>query len=381
MPGRHSLAGAARALDSFGHRLLSELLDEPGAGNVFVSPLSIALALALAYEGAKGETRHAIAQAIGGGTEVVLEELLLAYERLLEVPEQEQSRIELAIANSVWVDRSLRLRTAYPERIEAVLGAQAHSLDFADPSAPATVNAWVRDHTHGEIREIVSDLSAMLALLLNAVYFKGAWSEPFDPARTRPGPFTIASGARKALPLMRQSGEFQYLEDEHLQAIQLPYGRGRLRMEIYLPRAEVPLREIAERLRASAETGERLPFAHAEGDLVLPRFELEYGTRLRSALARLGMELAFTPQADFGEMADEPLMFDEVLHKAVLRVDEEGTVAAATTAVVMRAGGPPNPRRRFSMVVDRPFFCAIRDGETGAPLFLGFVAEPEEGQN
>jgi serpin B len=245
-------------------------------------------------------------------------------------------------------------------------------LDFAAPDAAATINRWVTTATNQRIRELVTpaDLQQALLVLTNAVHFKGLWAAPFDEANTEERDFTLLDGRRRRHPMMVQSGRYAYYEDEHLQAVSLPYGRGRVDMVVLLPRPALPITAFLAALtteRWQAWTSQLHPM---EGKIVLPRFKVTYGTDLLPALTALGGASFAGP--DFLGMGAGPLVIGQVIHKTFLEVDEEGTEAAAATAVVMRK----SLAQPFCMVVDRPFLCAIRDRETGALLFIGLVLDP-----
>jgi len=176
---------------------------------------------------------------------------------------------------------------------------------------------------------------------------------------------------------MSQSGRYPYYESEEFQAVSLPYGEGRVSMYIFLPKQSLPLGEFQALLNAENWQYWIAQFDKREGDIVLPRFKVEYKTKLKDTLGDLGMGVAFEENADFGGIGAGDLVISEVIHKTFIEVNEEGTEAAAATAVMMARGmGGFNSRSRFSMVIDRPFFYAIRDSDTGALLFMGFVLDP-----
>ena len=259
------------------------------------------------------------------------------------------------------------------------------NLDFNAPQAPATINAWVSEQTHGKITEMVTPPIHPLTILflINALYFKGQWRRQFDKAATRQGLFHLPDGQKKSCALMRQSGEYLYLAGPGFQAIHLPYGAGRLSLQVFLPEAELGLAGFVKRLAGDpAAIWARWlgMFEHCTGTIALPRFKVSYSKSLNQALKGLGMDIAFSDvRADFSAMCPNVtpglVYIAEVLHKTFMEVNEEGTEAAAVTKVEMRVRGLPPPP--FEMVVDRPFFCAIRDEVTGAILFAGVVVSPE----
>jgi serpin B len=256
-------------------------------------------------------------------------------------------------------------------------------VDFGSPQALAAINGWVSERTRGKIPRLVEpgDIGARtLLVLLNAIYFKGVWAIQFRRDLTRDLPFRAAGGSSRPHPLMQNSATYPYFETKEFQAIRLPYGAGRqerLAMYVFLPAEGRDLVEWAARLDAARWKEWSTRFARREGTIVLPRFKIEYQADLVMPLAAMGMALPFTREADFSALSEVRAYISRVIHQAVLEVNEEGSEAAAATAVVVRAlGFMPEKPAPFRMIVDRPFFCAIADGESGAILFMGIVADP-----
>jgi len=366
--------GAARPANVLGMRLLAELSKSDPGGNIFVSPTSVCLALSMTANGATGETLDEMA-ALLADEGASLEDLNRANAALRS--SLEGADVELSIANALWRRAGFPLRQAFVKANAERYAAALEEADFSDPSAVDAINTWVAEETRGKIESIVERIpSETMLYILNAVYFKGLWSDPFDPERTRPLPFTKADGSVIEHPMMTESGRYRYYEADGIQSISLPYGEGRLAMVVVLPPADAPVDAFVRGL--NEEDWERWVGGQRkrEGEIVLPRFTIGYGAKLNDALTALGMVRAFDADAaDFSAMSEFPLFIDEVLHKTFVEVNEEGTEAAAVTSVGMALTAVA-PSHRFRMVVDRPFVCAIRDGETGALLFLGVIADP-----
>lgn len=361
----------------FAFDLLSALCREEAGENVFISPLSVSLALAMTYNGALGETQEAMASALALQG-LSIEEVNRANAELLTALAEVDPEVQLHIANSLWARAGVPFRPEFIEADKGYYGAEVASIDFA--RGPGPINGWVKEQTRGRIESILDRLDPQAILVLvNAVYFQGPWKEPFNPQRTQPGPFHLPDGRTVTLPMMAQGGHYRYYEEEGLQAIRLPYGEGRVGLYIFLPGESSSLDEFMQGL--SAEKWERwlAGFSGQQGSIALPRFGLEYEARLNDALTALGMGIAFDQdRADFHGLSPiaEPIWIGEVKHKTFLQVDEEGTEAAGATAVEVRAGSAA-PETPFTMVVDRPFFCAIQDDQTGSILFLGSIVEPQ----
>jgi serine protease inhibitor len=371
----------ASAYGKFGFKLFGNLVGRRQDQNVFVSPASVAFALAMTYNGAAGATEQAMARTleIQG---LKLDELNRANARLRQALSQPDPQIKLNIANSLWLRQGLSFKPDFLKRNEEFYLAAVKVLSFADPQAPANINDWVKKETEGKITRIVGQLQpSTILFLINATYFKGKWAQPFDPARTKERPFTLLGGQVRQLPMMSQSGFYKYYRGKNFQAVSLPYGKNqRWSMKIFLPDQNSSLKEFLSQLNAANWQQWLAGFKGTPGSIVLPRFKLEYEASLKVPLTALGMGAPFDKaKADFSGLSPSPptVYIDDVMHKTFLEVNEEGTEAAAATAVKVAATGRPAPRPVFTMVVDRPFFLAIDDSETGVQLFLGAVAEPK----
>lgn len=370
----HMIIRLARAQNDFGFRLLGQLIQEFEGENTFLSPFSVSVALAMTYNGAGGRTRQAISAALGL-QDLTLDEFNQGSTALLAALRDLDPQVELAVANSLWLRRGIQLNPEFQQRMTDVYEAGVATLDFKDRDAARVINAWVRDRTAGRIPEIVTQQTIQQAifLLINAIYFKGLWAKPFDKRQTKEGDFTQRDGRRTRAPMMSQVGRYHYLETGDFQAVSLLYGKGRASLEIFLPKPSVLLVEFLQHLTPTNWHKWLSGMREAEGDVVLPRFKVEFGAELKQALSALGMGQAFQPDANFQAMGAGPLMISQVIHKSFVEVNEEGTEAAAATAVVMVRAAMFDLPRRFRMVVNRPFFCALRDRETEAVLFMGVI--------
>lgn len=366
----------------FAFKLFAALVQQDSGANIFISPASVALALAMTYNGAHGETAQAMARTLEFG-ELSLDALNQANAQLKATLAQQHPHVALAIANSLWARQGIEFSREFMQRNAEFYAAEIVELDFGDPGAVKRINDWVRRQTNDKIAKITDKIpGAAILFLINAIYFKGDWTKPFDKEQTRPGSFTLLDGKQRQHPMMSQSGEYRYFENADVQAISLPYADGRLSMYIFLPAPQSSLAAFQATLSDTNWDAWIGQFRTKEGRIVLPRFRLEYEVTLNQALSAIGMAIAFAPQsADFSGMlapgATGPnLYIDEVKHKTFVEVNEEGTEAAAVTAVMMSRASF-TVKRTFSMVVDRPFFCAIRDDQSGAILFLGNIMEPK----
>lgn len=363
---------------SFGFKLFAEVAKQDAGKNVFISPASVGLALAMTYNGAAGETKAGMQRAleIQGINHA---ELNNAYAQLRQALESADPKVELDIANSLWGRKGVTFNPDFIQRNKQFYGAEVTALDFGDPGAPATINSWVTDKTKGKITHIVDQIDAQTILfLINAIYFKGKWSHEFDKAKTKEDSFTTGAGQQKRVPMMHQSGNYNYYEGKTFQAVSLAYGDGRASMYIFLPAQGSRLDEFQKELIAANWESWMKQFADTKGDISVPRFKVEYEIGLNDALKALGMGLAFDAnRADFSGIVQgsERAYISRVKHKTFAEVNEEGTEAAAVTSVEMRTTSA-RIQKTFQMIVDRPFFCAIRDNKTGTVLFVGSITDP-----
>jgi serine protease inhibitor len=214
-------------------------------------------------------------------------------------------------------------------------------------------------------------------ILANAIYFKGSWERKFDPKATKERAFHLRDGRQPQVPMMQQSGEFQYQEGNGCQAVRLPYAGRRLEMCVLLPAADSSIEKLLAAVDGQVwQSQVRRQFSSRRGSLVLPRFKLEYGAELKQPLAALGMRLPFSRGADFSGMSTKPLYLSQVKHQSFVEVNEEGTEAAAVTRGIMRSLSVQRPTPPFEMIVDRPFLFVIEDNLANAILFIGVVFDP-----
>lgn len=366
---------------AFGIDLYKELLKEKPGVNIFISPVSVGFALAMTYNGSAGETRTAMASTLGF-PDNSFEAVNVTDSTLISRMNDSIPGVKLSVANSLWAKQGLTFMKSFLGRNTRYYGAEIEMLDFSNPGSPARINQWVARKTNDKITKIVDkiDESAIL-FLINAIYFKGTWTKEFDRKETRDEPFHPAKGAQKAHPMMRQSGTYAYFKGDEFQAVRLPYGDGRIAMYVFLPDEASSLELFHERLSNSTWDTWMRSFASRKGRIVLPRFRLEYEASLKQSLSALGMAVAFDGgRANFTGMFMAPgvnAYINDVMHKTFVDVNEEGTEAAAVTSVEMRLTTAMEPERPFEMIVDRPFFFAIRDEKTGLVLFMGSIVNPE----
>jgi len=378
-------SGAGRAIDAFGFDLYRELARNAGGADIVVSPASIAIALAMARAGARDETAaqmDAVLRSIGSdeGAAAInaLDQALTGRSGNFKARDGKSYDLALRIANAPFAQRDLTLEPAFLDALASRFGAGVRLVDYKTDAEGARrlINGWVDEQTEARIPELLAPgiLDALTRLVLvNAIYLKAPWEIAFPEASTKPGPFTRLDGSTVDVPMMSLEESFAYADATGWRAGELPYVGGSLALTIIVPD---DLAAFESTLDADTFGQVTEALAPRQVDLAMPRFETETMADLADLLIALGMPLAFDPfAADFsGITTEEPLYISNVIHQANISVDEKGTEAAAATAVVMRTTSAPS--ERVELRVDRPFLFALRDGPTGAILFLGRVLDP-----
>ncbi len=373
------VAKVAEGCNRFAFDLYARL--KGAEGNLFLSPYSISTALTMTYAGARGRTAEQMAkvlclpasgEAVHGAYGALQNDLNAA---------GAGGAFELVVANRLWGQKGYEFLPDFLKLLEADYGAGIGTLDFAKETEAARqiINAWVEKQTRDKIKELLKPgiLGRETTLVLtNAIYFKGKWAEEFDKKATQEEDFFLAPEKKITVPLMHQTADFGYFEGDGLQALELPYRGDRLAMVVLLPKAKDGLAALEASLSAD-KVAEWVGKLHRrEVQVALPRFKTTAEFSLKDPLVAMGMADAFDPsKADLSGMnGQKDLFISAVIHKAFVDVNEEGTEAAAATAVVIRPknGGRPPPEFR----ADHPFLFLIRDTKTGAILFLGRILDP-----
>ena len=361
-------------------------------GNLFFSPFSIRTALGMACAGARGETALEMNRTLGFAASD--ETLHTAVAALLERLNTAGAGLyEMAVANSLWSQDGAPLRAEFLDLVARHYTGAMNPVDFQrDPeSARTLINRWVEDKTKQKVRNLIpqNGISAQTRLVLaNAVSFKGLWELPFDELATRDQPFHLEGGREVSAPLMQHHARVRYMQAEGYQAVDLDYRGGDLSMLVILPDRKLQLRDFEESVSVGMLESCMAQLIKRVVEISLPRFKMAWALELKPHLSSLGMPLAFSRfRADFSGINghapphEDSLLISAVFHKAFVEVNEEGTEAAAATAVVMEAMmgmGRSMPPRPPTFRADHPFLFAIRDRKSGAILFLGRMADPTQ---
>lgn len=363
--------------NAFALDLYAKLQTKPG--NVFFCPYSIRTALTMTAAGASGNTAQQMAKVLHLKLEPRLHAAVQAWLNELSAEAGSPQGYQLRMANALWGQTGYAFKPEFQELLKKYYGAGVQEANFtkATEEARKQINTWVADQTQGKIAELFKPgilMPGTVLVLANATYFKGKWALPFDAANTAEAPFTLSGGEKVNAPMMHQSASVGYVEDDAVQVLELPYQGGQLSMLFLLPKKLDQLPALEAKFTVEYLQGYLMKLQVQKVQVSLPKFTIQAEFSLPGVLKELGMTDAFAlPPADFSGMTGKPeVSISEVLHHAFVEVTEEGTEAAAATAVTMTRG----LSRPLSFQADHPFLFVIRDKRSNGLLFLGRVMDP-----
>lgn len=362
--------------NDFGIELLKEMntLQAESQENIFISPLSISMALGMAANGANGSTQDAILDAMQVNT-LNISDANQAYSDLRDRLPQVDRDVQVDIANSIWYRNGFNILSPFLQVNQLYYGAQVSGQDFTDPNTVNIINDWVSNNTNGTIPTIIDQITDdQVMFLINAVYFKANWTTRFDVRNTQAWPFRLSDGTVVNADMMTDPNlKYSYFADNDVEVADIPYANGAFSMTVILPGNNNTADNVINNL-TTAKWNNWLNSLDTNYTpvLYLPKLELEYESSLKDVLTTLGMGEAFSPgQANFSNISDEQLYINNVKHKTYLKVDEEGTEAAGVTSIdFVTTSVPP------SMLINKPYVLAIRDRESGSILFIGKIEDP-----
>jgi serine protease inhibitor len=363
------------ANNQFGFDIFRRLHEEEPEKNIFISPMSIGAAMAMTTNGAAGQTRLDMEAAMNLET-IGMEDANAAYQTLLHVLPEMDPDVTAQLANSIWYREGVSVVPDFLETTDTYYESETQELDFSDPAAKDIINGWVKDNTNGLIEEIISDIPGNAVMfLINAIYFKGAWKQEFDPERTAPTPFFQSDGSQVQVDMMHNGGLWlPYFETEDFHAVDLAYGDSIFSMTVLLPKEDVAINTLVNQLETSAWNDWVSSFHIDSVYFAMPKFEMEYDKMLNDVLIDLGMQRAFDGgAADFSNLIQGGgVWIDKVKHKSFIEVDEKGTEAAAVTSVSVITSAPVIP----IVAMNRPFLFVIRENQSNSILFIGKMMNP-----
>jgi len=361
--------------NSFGLEIFKQVATTAETGeNVFVSPLSISLALSMLYNGAASTTKDELTQGLGyvGLSD---EQVNIANRDLIKALMKADPKVVMEIANSIWYKNDFEVKQSFLATNKDYLNADVRSASF-DQSTIGLINSWVSDKTHKKIESIIDEIPDNVVMyLINAIYFKGIWQYKFDKAKTQKLDFTLSSGNKKQVDFMIQEGSFEYFQNNLLEAVNLPYGDGNFSMMVLLPNEGKTYKDILAAMNGQNWATWNNSLGKANKKIYLPKFKFAYKKLLNNDLSALGMPIMFTDNADLsGINSEADLYVSKVLHKTYVDVNEEGTEAAAVTAVEIGVTSVGSDALTFK--ADIPFIFVIKEKESNALLFMGILNEP-----
>lgn len=364
--------------NSFGIELLKAVHNEEEPDkNIIISPLSVSTALSMVLNGAVEATKSAIFEALKV-TNTDLEQNNQTYRDLIDFLPNVDNLVETNIANSIWYEQNFNVLPEFLEVNQTYFDAEIQGLDFSNPSTKDVINQWVANATQQKIESIIEEISPdHVMFLINAIYFNAPWTKKFKKELTSSQPFYLDNGSTTSVDMMYSAEiEFDYFQNSEVELISLPYGNKDYHFTIILPNQDVGIQNLVSNFTLSQWNTWRGNLTTQNSfELRLPKFELDYGVELNIPLTEMGMGLAFAPgMADFSKISTAGQLFiSEVVHKTYMKVDEEGTEAAAATSVgVGVTSAPP------AIVINRPFLLLIHEQKTGAILFMGKIMNPNE---
>ena len=361
----------------FGFKLFKQVNQTAEDSNIFISPLSVSTALGMTLNGANGKTYDEMKSTLEL-TGANQDDINKAYHSLNQMLTQIDPKVIFESANSIWYRQGVTFEKSFLDVNKDYFDATVQGLDFSNPSSAGIINDWVNEKTNGKIPSIIDHIPTEAVMyLINAIYFKGTWLYKFDSAATKQDDFYVTQNNPVKCMMMSQKDKFDYYQSSGYQAIELPYGNGDFSMLVILPSGGTNINSFINQIDESFWDNLINNMDSSEVNLWLPKFKLEYNIELSKTLEDMGMSSAFDPfQADFSKLRPQKdIDISRVLHKAYIKVDEEGTEAAAATAVEMSLTAVIGPSPIY-MKVNHPFLFAIRENNSGAILFIGKVIDP-----
>lgn len=362
----------AEGSNTFSFDLLQMLNEKENGNSFFVSPLSISIAFGMALNGAEADTYEQMRDFFGYDG-LTRDEINRAKRDLTELLTTVDPSVIMNIANSVWYREGFQVKDEFLEKNQNYYAAEVRDLDFSDPAAPDIINGWIEDKTEGLIKEMIEQIGPEVVMyLINAIYFKGDWTIQFDPEETQDAPFYLDNGETTEVPMMQAREKYRYYIDDEWTALDLWYGKAGFSFTALMPTEDVSLHEQAGGLTKEQFTSITSQLEADTVNIFMPKFELDYTIKgFPEDLKDMGLTLPFSDQANFTGISEgAPLQISDVLHRAVIKLDEEGSEAAAVTVIEFGITGGGGPSYK-TIRLDRPFLFFIRENSTNTILFMG----------
>jgi serpin B len=365
--------------NTFGLELFQKIRKESKEENIMISPLSISVAFAMAYNGADKDTKTEMEKAmkLNGLT---TEQINNSYKMLIKALQSLDEKVVFELANAIFYADGFTVKPDFLNINKTVYDAEVTKLQFISPSAVETINKWVADKTHDKITKIIEQLNPLdRMVLLNAIYFNGIWTNKFDEKGTHNLSFTKSNGTTIEVPMMKKEEKLDYTTNSLYSAVKMPYGNGQYNMVVLLPATGKTSQSVIDALSISNWKNWMKEFETKDPVVVtMPQFKFAFEIKLNNVLKQMGMNKAFEPYvANFSKISDTDLYISSAVHKSFIDVNENGTEAAAVTSITFSTTSAGNEPPKTIFYVDRPFVFAITEKDTDAILFIGEVNHPE----
>ncbi len=365
--------------NEFGLEIFQKIRKESEKENIMISPLSISVAFAMAYNGADKDTKTEMEKAmkLNGLT---TDQINSSYKMLINALQSLDKDVVFEIANAIFYADGFSVKPDFLNINKTIYDAEVSKLNFGSPAAVETINDWVANKTNDKITKIIESLSPDdRMVLLNAIYFNGIWKTKFDEKGTHLLNFTKTNGTNIEVPMMKKEEKLDYTANSFFSAIKMPYGKGQYNMLVMLPAEGKNSQDVINELSATSWNNWAKSFETKDPVVVtMPRFKFAFETKLNNVLAEMGMVKAFQPNiADFSKISDKDLYISSAVHKSFIDVNENGTEAAAVTSITFTTTSAGNEPPKTYFTVNKPFIFAITEKDTDAILFIGEVQNPE----
>lgn len=365
--------------NTFGLELFQKIREESEKDNIMISPLSISVAFAMAYNGADKDTRTEMEKAmkLNGLT---TEQINNSYKMLIKALQSLDEKVVFELANAIFYADGFTVKPDFLNINKTVYDAEVEKLNFNSQAAVDRINDWVAGKTNDKITKIIENLSPLdRMVLLNAIYFNGIWTNKFDEKGTHNLTFTKSNGTTIEVPMMKKEEKLDYTTNSLFSAVKMPYGNGQYNMVVMLPATGKNSQNVIDALSFSNWKKWMTEFETKDPVVMtMPRFKFAFEIKLNDVLRKMGMNKAFQPNvADFSKIAEEDLYISSAVHKSFIDVNENGTEAAAVTSITFTTTSAGNEPPKTIFYVDKPFVFAITEKDTDAILFIGEVNHPE----
>jgi len=365
--------------NEFGLEIFQKIRKESDKENIMISPLSISVAFAMAYNGADSDTKTEMEKAmkLNGLT---TEQINSSYKMLINALQSLDKDVVFEIANAIFYADGFSVKPDFLNINKTIYDAEVSKLNFSSPEAVETINDWVADKTNDKISKIIDQLSPLdRMVLLNAIYFNGIWKTKFDEKSTHLINFTKTNGSNIEVPMMQKEEKLDYTTNTLFSSVKMPYGKGQYNMLVILPAEGRNSQDVINALSATNWNKWTKSFETKDPVVItMPRFKFTFDTELKNVLKEMGMAKAFQPNiSDFSKISDNDLYISSAIHKSFIDVNENGTEAAAVTSITFTTTSAGNEPPKTIFYVDKPFVFAITEKDTDAILFIGEVQNPE----